>query len=235
MADFDSVAAAQPQRPQLPAGWQPNLQRMLSDIVPMLSAELRHAFREFVKSLKAKRDAREIPSLSVALMEQAPQVVGTDLWQQCIDRQREEAVRQAAAASGHHVPPQQPQPPTLRLRRWLSRMLTLRRPERLLVLAPLQPRRPLPPPPPPRLLQCALHDRPHVRPVRPLTPCPLMPCCFRGFCALQKRLGSRRCARDSIRSTCRMHSHMRSMQAPTLRCRHRRCASASSRATSSRR
>ena len=83
MADFDSVAAAQPQRPQLPAGWQPNLQRMLS-------AELRHAFREFVKSLKAKRDAREIPSLSVALMEQAPQVVGTDLWQQCIDRQREE-------------------------------------------------------------------------------------------------------------------------------------------------
>ena len=110
MADFDTVAAAQPQRPQLPAGWQPNLQRMLSDIVPMLSAELRHAFREFVKSLKAKRDAREIPSLSVALMEQAPQVVGTDLWQQCIDRQREEAVRQAAAASGHHVPPQPPQP-----------------------------------------------------------------------------------------------------------------------------
>ena len=48
------------------------------------------------KSLKAKRDAREIPSLSVALMEQAPQVVGTDLWQQCIDRQREEAVRQSA-------------------------------------------------------------------------------------------------------------------------------------------
>ena len=109
MADFDSVAAAQPQRPQLPAGWQPNLQRMLSDIVPMLSAELRHAFREFVKSLKAKRDAREIPSLSVALMEQAPQVVGTDLWQQCIDRQRQEAV----AASGHRVPQQQqPQQPT---------------------------------------------------------------------------------------------------------------------------
>jgi hypothetical protein len=110
MADFDSVAAAQPQRPQLPVGWQPNLQRMLSDIVPMLSAELRHAFREFVKSLKAKRDAREIPSLSVALMEQAPQVVGTDLWQQCIDRQREEAVRQAAAAAGHQYTQQQ-QPP----------------------------------------------------------------------------------------------------------------------------
>ena len=110
MADFDSVAAAQPQRPQLAPGWQPNLQRMLSDIVPMLSAELRHAFREFVKSLKAKRDAREIPSLSVALMEQAPQVVGTDLWQQCIDRQRDEAVRQAAAAAGHQYTQQQ-QPP----------------------------------------------------------------------------------------------------------------------------
>ena len=86
-------AAPQP----LPAGWQPNLQRMLSDIVPMLSAELRHAFRDFVKGLTAKRDALEIPSLSAALMEQAPQVVG-DLWQQCIDRQRAEAVRQAAAA-----------------------------------------------------------------------------------------------------------------------------------------
>ena len=89
-----------PAAPQsrLPAGWQPNLQRMLSDIVPMLSAELRHAFRDFVKGLTAKRDAREIPSLSAALMEQAPQVVGADLWQQCIDRQRAEAVRQAAAA-----------------------------------------------------------------------------------------------------------------------------------------
>ena len=91
MAEFDIVAAAQTQRPQLPPGWQPDLQRMLSDIVPMLSAEKRHTFREFVKDLKAKRDAREIPSLSAALMEQAPQVVGADLWQQCIARQREEA------------------------------------------------------------------------------------------------------------------------------------------------
>ena len=89
-------AAPQP----LPAGWQPNLQRMLSDIVPMLSAELRHAFRDFVKGLTAKRDALEIPSLSAALMEQAPQVVGADLWQQCIDRQREEAAQQAEAPAG---------------------------------------------------------------------------------------------------------------------------------------
>ena len=51
-----------------------------------------------MKGLTAKRDALEIPSLSAALMEQAPQVVGADLWQQCIDRQRAEAVRQAAAA-----------------------------------------------------------------------------------------------------------------------------------------
>ena len=89
-------AAPQP----LPAGWQPNLQRMLSDIVPMLSAELRHAFRDFVKGLTAKRDALEIPSLSAALMEQAPQVVGADLWQQCIDRQRAEAVRRGRAGGG---------------------------------------------------------------------------------------------------------------------------------------
>ena len=98
MAEFDIVAAAQTQRPQLPADWQPDVQRLLSHIVPLLSAEKRHTFRELVKDLRAKRDAREIPSLSAALMEQAPQVVGADLWQQCIDRQREEAVRQAAAA-----------------------------------------------------------------------------------------------------------------------------------------
>ena len=93
-----------PAAPQsrLPAGWQPNLQRMLSDIVPMLSMELRSTFRELVKDLRAKREAGEIHSLSGALMGQAPQVVG-DLWQQCIDRQREEAVRQAAA--GAPAPP----------------------------------------------------------------------------------------------------------------------------------
>ena len=89
-----------PAAPQsrLPAGWQPNLQRLLSDIVPMLSMELRSTFRELVKDLRAKREAGEIHSLSGALMGQAPQVVG-DLWQQCIDRQREEAVRQAAAGA----------------------------------------------------------------------------------------------------------------------------------------
>ena len=84
-----------PAAPQsrLLAGWQPDVQRLLPYIVPMLSAELRHTFRDFVKGLTAKRDAREIPSLSAALMEQAPQVVGADLWQQCIDRQREAAAR----------------------------------------------------------------------------------------------------------------------------------------------
>ena len=98
-----------PAAPQshLPAGWQPNLQRMLSDVVPMLSMELRGAFREFVKDLKAKKDAREIPSLSGALVGQAPQVVGAHLWQQCIDRQREEAVRQAAAAGAPAPPPRE--------------------------------------------------------------------------------------------------------------------------------
>ena len=51
-----------PAAPQshLPAGWQPNLQRLLSDIVPMLSMELRSTFRELVKDLRAKREAGEI-------------------------------------------------------------------------------------------------------------------------------------------------------------------------------
>ena len=94
-----------PAAPQsrLLVGWQPNLQRMLSDVVPLLSMEVRATFREFVKDLRAKKDAREIPSLSAALMEQAPQVVGAYLWQQCIDRQREAAVRQAAALSALKV------------------------------------------------------------------------------------------------------------------------------------
>ena len=87
MAEVPADAAA-PQS-QLPAGWQLDLHRTLSYIMPMLSAELRITFMEVVKSLKAKKDAREIPSVSAALMEQAPSVVGADLWQQW----REEAVR----------------------------------------------------------------------------------------------------------------------------------------------
>ena len=98
MAEASADAAAPQSR--LPAGWQPNVQRLLTDIVPMLSAEKRHSFRELVKDLTAKRDAREILSLTVALMEQAPSVVGADLWQQCIDRQREEAAQQAEAPAG---------------------------------------------------------------------------------------------------------------------------------------
>ena len=82
------------------------MQRLLSDIVPMLSMELRSTFRELVKDLRAKREAGEIHSLSGALMGQAPQVVG-DLWQQCIDRQREEAMRQAVAAGAPAPPPRE--------------------------------------------------------------------------------------------------------------------------------
>ena len=104
MAEAPADAAPQP---RLPADWQPDVQRLLSDIVPMLSAEKRHTFRELVKDLRAKRDAREIPSLSAALMEQAPQVVGADLWQQCIDRQREEAAWQATAAGAPAPPPRE--------------------------------------------------------------------------------------------------------------------------------
>jgi len=98
MAEAPADAAAPQSR--LPADWQPDVQRLLSDIVPLLSAEKLHTFREFVKGLKAKMDAREIPSFSAALMEQAPSVVGADLWQRGIDRQREEAALQAEAPAG---------------------------------------------------------------------------------------------------------------------------------------
>ena len=98
MAEAPADAAAPQSR--LPADWQPDVQRLLSDIVPLLSAEKLHTFREFVKGLKAKMDAREIPSFSAALMEQAPSVVGADLWQRSIDRQREEAAQQAEAPAG---------------------------------------------------------------------------------------------------------------------------------------
>ena len=98
MAEAPGGAAPQP---RLPAGWQLDLHRTLSYIVPLLSAELRITFMEFVKSLKAKRDALQIPSLSAALMERAMgPLVGADLWQQCIDRQREEAAQQAEAPAG---------------------------------------------------------------------------------------------------------------------------------------
>ena len=63
------------------------VKRLLWDIDPLLSQEKRNTFREFVKSLAAKWEARKISSLSVALMEQAPSVVGASLWQRCIDRQ----------------------------------------------------------------------------------------------------------------------------------------------------
>ena len=99
MAEAPADAAAPQSR--LPADWQPDVQRLLSDIVPLLSAEKLHTFRELVKDLRAKRDAREIPSLSAALVERAMgPLVGADLWQRCIDRQREEAAQQAEAPAG---------------------------------------------------------------------------------------------------------------------------------------
>ena len=95
MAEAPADAAPQP---RLEADCE--LQGLLWHIMPLLSAEERHTFMEFVKSLKARKDAGEIPSVSVALMEQLPSVVGAELWQRCIDRQREEAAQQAEAPAG---------------------------------------------------------------------------------------------------------------------------------------
>ena len=73
------------------AVFEPDLHILLRDIYENLSQEKRKAFCEFVKDLKTKREAEEIPSFREALLQQTPQVVGEDIWQHCIDIQRKEA------------------------------------------------------------------------------------------------------------------------------------------------
>jgi len=73
------------------AVFEPDLYILLRDIYENLSQEKRKAFCEFVKDLKTKREAEEIPSFREALLQQTPQVVGEDIWQHCIDIQRKEA------------------------------------------------------------------------------------------------------------------------------------------------
>ena len=69
------------------AVFEPDLHILLRDIYENLSQEKRKAFCEFVKDLKTKREAEEIPSFREALLQQTPQVVGEDIWQHCIDIQ----------------------------------------------------------------------------------------------------------------------------------------------------
>ena len=64
-----------------------NLQQLLQDVVHQLGQEERIKFREFVTDLKAKRDAREIPSLSEALLKGGEGVVGAEIWRRALEKQ----------------------------------------------------------------------------------------------------------------------------------------------------
>ena len=65
-----------------------NLQRLLQDVVAVLTPEARKAFRSFVQTLKTKRDSGLIPSLSEALMRDGPAVVGVDIWNEAVAKQQ---------------------------------------------------------------------------------------------------------------------------------------------------
>jgi len=67
-----------------------NLQRLLQDVVAVLTPEARKAFRAFVRDLKTKRDSGLIPSLSEALMRDGPGVVGVDIWNEAVAKQLQE-------------------------------------------------------------------------------------------------------------------------------------------------
>ena len=107
MAEAPADAAPQP---RLPAGWQPDVQRLLSDLVPMLTPDQGRALLDIVKAVESKKGnyvrgqdaadavAHALQEVMEALMAQAPSVVGAKLWQQCIDRQREEAAQRKRQA-----------------------------------------------------------------------------------------------------------------------------------------
>ena len=84
---------APPQQPQQPpqssmdttTPEQLDVNMLLGDIVQQLPTDKTDAFRDFLTELQRKKDAREIKSLSEAIMQQAPSIVGVDLWQRCIN------------------------------------------------------------------------------------------------------------------------------------------------------
>ena len=87
---------APPQQPQQPpqssmdttTPEQLDVNMLLGDIVQQLPTDKRDAFRDFLTELQRKKDVGEIESVSEAILQQAPSIVGQDLWQQCIALQR---------------------------------------------------------------------------------------------------------------------------------------------------
>ena len=65
-----------------------DVNRLLVDICQALDPVKRNGLRTLVQELTAKKAAREIPSVTKALVERAPAVVGADLWRECCEKQR---------------------------------------------------------------------------------------------------------------------------------------------------
>ena len=68
-----------------------DVQRAIADIVPLLTPEKRVVLQSLLQRLKALREANEISSVTRALVEHVPAIVGADLW------------RRACAASGSYA------------------------------------------------------------------------------------------------------------------------------------
>ncbi len=88
-----------------------DVNRLLLDLCQVLDPVKRNELRTLVQELKAKKAAREIPSVTQALVEQAPAVVGADLWRECCEKQRprgDTAPGPAAAGGGEDASPPDP-------------------------------------------------------------------------------------------------------------------------------
>ena len=83
-----------------------DVNRLVVDICQAIDPVKRNRLRTLVQELTAKKSAREIPSVTQALVEQLPAVVGADLWHACCEKQRPrgdsvpESPDQPAAAGG---------------------------------------------------------------------------------------------------------------------------------------
>ena len=82
---FNPAKAAQEKAAHTPPPPPLDMNKLLSDIVPLLSIAQKGAFFEFLKRLQRRHN---VVSIGEAIMQQAPSIVGVDLWQQCIDLQR---------------------------------------------------------------------------------------------------------------------------------------------------
>ena len=62
--------------------------RLLRDLCQVLDPTKRNGLRTLLQALTANKTERDMPSVTQAFLEQAPAVVGADLWRQCCEKQR---------------------------------------------------------------------------------------------------------------------------------------------------